>query len=32
VSSNGTFDLRNRPSTGYYTRSVSNGVISADPY
>jgi cyanophycinase-like exopeptidase len=32
VGSNGTFDLHNRPSTGYYTRSVSNGVISADPY
>ena len=32
VTANGTFDLRNRPSTGYYTRSVSNGVISADPY
>lgn len=32
VTSNGTFDLRNRPSTGYYTRSVTNGVISADPY
>lgn len=32
VNANGTFDLRNRPSTGYYTRSVSNGVLSADPY
>jgi cyanophycinase len=32
VNSGGTFDLRNRPSTGYYTRSVSNGVISANPY
>jgi cyanophycinase len=32
VNTGGTFDLRNRPSTGYYTRSVSNGVISADPY
>jgi cyanophycinase len=32
VNANGTFDLRNRPSTGYYTRSVSNGVISANPY
>ncbi len=28
----GTFDLRNRPSTGYYLRSVSNGVIDANPY
>ena len=32
VNANGTFNLQNRPSTGYYTRSVSNGVISADPY
>ena len=32
VNSGGTFDLRNRPSTGYYTRSVTNGVISANPY
>src|SRR5262245_28842401 len=32
VGSGGTFDLHNRPSTGYYTRSVTNGVISADPY
>ena len=28
----GTFDLHNRPTLGYYLRSVSNGVISADPY
>lgn len=28
----GTFDLRNRPSSGYYLRSVNNGVIDADPY
>jgi cyanophycinase-like exopeptidase len=28
----GTFDLRNRPTLGYYLRSVTNGVISADPY
>lgn len=32
VSANGTFDLRNRPGTGYYTRSVTNGVVSANPY
>jgi cyanophycinase len=32
VDTGGTFDLRNRPSTGYYTRSVTNGVISSDPY
>jgi cyanophycinase-like exopeptidase len=28
----GTFDLTNRPTTGYYLRSVNNGVISSDPY
>jgi cyanophycinase-like exopeptidase len=28
VSAGGTFDLRNRPATGYYLRSVNNGVIS----
>ncbi|HZF07270.1 MAG TPA: peptidase S51 [Thermoanaerobaculia bacterium] len=28
----GTFDLRNRPTSGYYLRSVANGVINADPY
>ncbi len=32
VSSGGSFDLRNRPATGYYTRSVNNGVLSASPY
>lgn len=32
VASGGTYDLRNRPTTGFYTRSVTNGVISADPY
>jgi cyanophycinase len=32
VSAGGTFDLRNRPTTGYYLRSVNNGVISANPY
>lgn len=32
VNANGTFNLQNRPTTGYYTRSVSNGVISANPY
>jgi cyanophycinase-like exopeptidase len=32
VPSGGTFDLRNRPTTGYYLRSVTNGVIDADPY
>jgi cyanophycinase len=32
VASGGTFDLRSRPTTGYYLRSVTNGVISANPY
>lgn len=32
IPSGGTFDLRNRPTTGFYLRSVTNGVISADPY
>ncbi|PYQ62817.1 MAG: peptidase S51 [Acidobacteria bacterium] len=32
VPAGGTFDLRNRPSNGYYLRSVNNGVIDADPY
>jgi cyanophycinase len=32
VGTGGTFDLRNRPTTGYYLRSVNNGVINANPY
>lgn len=32
VLSGGTFDLKNRPTTGYYLRSVTNGVISSNPY
>ena len=32
VPSGGTFNLQNRPTTGYYLRSVTNGVISANPY
>jgi cyanophycinase-like exopeptidase len=32
VPAGGTFDLKNRPTTGYYLRSVSNGVISSNPY
>ena len=32
VLSGGTFDLKNRPTTGYYLRSVNNGVISSNPY
>ena len=27
VPTGGTFDLKNRPTTGYYLRSVTNGVI-----
>jgi cyanophycinase-like exopeptidase len=32
IANGGTFDLRNRPTTGYYTVSVSNGSLSSDPY
>jgi cyanophycinase len=32
VPAGGSFNLRNRPANGYYLRSVTNGVISADPY
>jgi cyanophycinase-like exopeptidase len=32
IPAGGTFDLRNRPTTGYYLRSVTNGVISSNPY
>ncbi|HEV2855004.1 MAG TPA: peptidase S51 [Thermoanaerobaculia bacterium] len=32
VLSGGTFDLKNRPTTGYYLRSVNNGVVSSNPY
>jgi cyanophycinase-like exopeptidase len=32
VPTGGTFDLKNRPATGYYLRSVNNGVIDANPY
>jgi len=28
----GTFNLQNRPTSGYYLRSVTNGVISSNPY
>ena len=27
-----TFDLRTRPTTGYYEISVTNGVLSGNPY
>jgi cyanophycinase-like exopeptidase len=32
VPAGGTFNLASRPTTGYYLRSVTNGVISANPY
>ncbi len=32
VTPGGTFNLAIRPTTGYYLRSVSNGVIDANPY
>ena len=32
ISPNQTFDLRNRPTTGFYQISVTNGVLSANPY
>jgi cyanophycinase-like exopeptidase len=32
VAAGGTFDLRNRPVTGYYLRSVNAGVLSASAY
>jgi len=32
VATGGTFDLRNRPTTGFYTISVTGGALSGDPY
>jgi cyanophycinase len=32
VPSGGTFNLQSRPTTGFYLRSVTNGVISSNPY
>ncbi|HWM90818.1 MAG TPA: Type 1 glutamine amidotransferase-like domain-containing protein [Thermoanaerobaculia bacterium] len=32
VPAGGTFDLHNRPTSGFYLRSVNNGVISSNPY
>ena len=32
LTTNQTFDLRNRPTTGFYTVSVTNGVMSGNPY
>jgi cyanophycinase len=32
LATGATFNLQNRPTTGFYTRSVTNGVLSANPY
>ena len=32
VPAGGTFDLANRPTTGFYFVSVNNGALSGDPY
>jgi len=32
VAPGGTFNLAHRPTTGFYLRSVTNGVLSANPY
>jgi cyanophycinase len=32
LAADSTYNFANRPSNGYYLRSVTNGVISADPY
>jgi cyanophycinase len=32
IVANETFDLRNRPTSGYYQISVTNGQLSANPY
>lgn len=32
VGPNGTFNLANRPTSGYYTINVYNGVLSGNPY
>lgn len=32
VTTGGTFNLMNRPSSGYYLRSVAAGVVSSNPY
>jgi len=32
VNSGDTFNLRNRPTTGYYLKSVKTGQIDSDPY
>jgi len=32
IAAGGTYDFANRPTTGYYLRSVTNGDIDANPY
>lgn len=32
IAAGANFDLRNRPTTGFYTVSVNNGTLSSDPY
>jgi cyanophycinase-like exopeptidase len=32
VPAGGAYDLANRPTTGFYTVSVTNGALSGDPY
>jgi cyanophycinase-like exopeptidase len=32
VTAGGAYNFANRPTTGYYLRSVTDGVISSDPY
>src|SRR5262249_6012000 len=32
LNSGGTFDLKNRPTTGYYLRSFTKGAFDSDPY
>jgi cyanophycinase-like exopeptidase len=32
VEAGRTFNLRNRPTRGFYLRSVDNGIITRDPY
>jgi cyanophycinase len=32
LNANDTYNLRNRPACGYYTRSVNHGKIDTDPY
>jgi cyanophycinase-like exopeptidase len=32
LTNGSTYDFANRPSSGYYLRSVNNGVISSNPY